>query len=92
MEPKDQDKKRKQDVQPSICFADGGERHVDWIKYAGDHGKSTNDLIDRAVEHLESIRREGESYTEALARWRAEEEARQQSEAKPDEADDALHP
>ncbi len=75
MDPQDQDETRKQaDDRPSIRFSDGGERSVDWIKYA-------------AARRLGIVPREGESISEALKRWRAEE-ARRQSEDKPVETDD----
>ena len=70
MDPQDQDETRKQaDDRPSIRFSDGGERSVDWIKYA-------------AARRLGIVPREGESISEALKRWRAEEARRKISRSR----------
>lgn len=49
----------KQAEQLTICFADGGEDQVEWIKRVGDGGKAQNEIIAQAVAHIEDV----------LAKW-----------------------
>ena len=50
-----QDMETKADVELAICFADGGEENVDWIKHAGDGGKTANERIDQARDYLSGL-------------------------------------